>query len=228
MGGGQPREIAYADQRHASCCREPSMRATVKICVFVMLASFVVACDGGGEGGLLGGDVVGSWRLLPNAADDDPPPAIADRHVLEFAADGTYIERERGDMSTGTYQLDAGTLVITEDDREGFFALPYRASGNRLVLGALVPEGGADGIVGTWVGSSRSDEERIDVTLELSADASARIAYDFQVQQDEVFEGSWRAVGNDVEIVVMPQENFTFRFHVTLVEGVLGTAYERI
>ena len=195
----------------------------------VLLVAFLAAC-GNGEDSLLGGDPTGTWRQLPNVADDDPPDPVEERHLLEFAADGTFIERDgvADEASFGSWRTEGGNLVLTEDGETGSFSLPYRASADTFVLGALTPTGSTDGLVGTWSATTDQSSELVIVTMDLRADMTATIAYDRETMPDESYDGTWTAVGNDARITVMPEENFTITTQVTLVDGVLGNPYERI
>jgi hypothetical protein len=196
----------------------------------VLLVAFLLAACGNGEGSLLGGDPTGRWRQVPNLADDDPPDPVEERHLLELAADGTFIERDgtADEPAFGTWRTEGGQLVLTEDGETGTFSLPYRASGNTFVMGALTPTGSTDGLVGTWSATTDQSGELIIVTMDLRADMTMTIEYDRETMPDESYTGTWTAVGNDARLTFMPEENFTITTQVTLVEGVLGNPYERL
>ncbi len=190
-----------------------------------IFASVLAACGGGS--GLLGGDVVGQWRELPNATDDAPPP-VAERELFEFAADGTFVERagEQGDPSTGTFTTDGGQLTITEDDTGDTSSLPYLATSDRFVFGALVPDGTVDGFVGTWTAVTHSQDGDGMTTLVLDADATAHSESVFGTEV-QAFDGTWRSVGDDLELD-LDGDSITLTLRATLIDGVLGTAYERL
>ncbi|MEJ7600633.1 MAG: hypothetical protein WKG01_22190 [Kofleriaceae bacterium] len=173
----------------------------------------------------LGGDVVGTWRELPNATDDDPPE-IAERQLLEFTSSGTVIETENDVSEMSTYDAGDGMLTMTADDGASV-ALPYLATSNRLVIGALVPDGDQDGFVGTWTGNSSAAGESIDLTIKLDASMTAQVDYDRSVSEDDSYTGTWRAIGDDLEVTFMV-EVFTVHMRATRVGDALGTAYERL
>jgi len=187
---------------------------------------FVAATGCGADGNAsLGGDVVGSWRVLPNATQPDPDP-VAERQVLEFTDAGRYTETENGRVTMGSYTTDGGDLSFTEDGDTGAFVVPYLATAERFVMGALV--GPSDGLVGTWTGEATFGSDTAIVTIELAADSTAHLSYDHSTTDDESYDGTWSAIGDDVEITYMPQENFTVHTRETRVGNVLGTAYERL
>jgi len=209
--------------------RHGEMRPSIQISLFI--ASITAACAGG-DGPALGGDLVGTWRILPNATEADPPPPEAERHTIDLRADGTYTETEGGgdtqSTSTGSYTIDNGELTITEDGETDSFSLPYLARDDRFVLGALLPDGSGDSAADTWTGTSRAGTETTTLTAELRADNPAHLNYDNAVRADDVFDGTWRQVNSDVEITLMPESNVTIHVRASLVDGVLGTAYEKI
>ena len=204
------------------------MRPSIQLSLLFITSITAAACSGG-DGPTLGGDVVGTWRILPNATDDDPAPPEAERHTLELRGDGTYTETEGADEpNTGRYTTDNGELTVTEDGETDSFTLPYLARGDRFVLGALLPDGSGDSAADTWTGTSRIGTETTTLTAELRADNTAHLNYDNTVRADDVFDGTWRQVNSDVEITLMPEANVTLHIRATLVDGVLGTAYEKI
>ena len=188
-----------------------------------LLLLSLVACKD--DDPTLGGDVVGTWRELPHATDDDPPE-IAERHLLEFTSSGTAIETENGDSEMATYVADDGVLTITDEEGD-IVGLPYLATSSRLVMGALVPDGDPDGFVGTWSGTSSVGTGTMTITVDLDAAMTAQIEYDRSFDEDDSYAGTWRAVGDDLEIAFMV-EAITVRIRATRVGDVLGTAYERL
>lgn len=197
----------------------------------IPLAFLTVACGSGDGSPLLGGDPVGRWRELPNAADPEPPP-VEQRDLLEFAADGTFIARTgAGVESTGTWDSYDGLLVITEDG-DASVGVPYHASADRLLLVALVPAGAVEGVIGTWTATADGVEEgqpsTVVTTLVLRSDNTASMRFDRELGEDEAFDATWSNVGSDFRIEFLPSENFIFDLNLSLVDGVLGSPYERL
>lgn len=192
----------------------------------LLLISLAAACDGGGDGSLLGGDPVGQWRELPNATDDDPPEPVAERQVLEFTADGIW--NEVGDPDErGTWEVDGGNLILTEEGFTGSFTVPFRARGDRFVISALIPDGAVDSFIGDWTGSVIGEDGPLTFTLTLNADMTATTFTDRGIEQ-ETRNGTWRNVGDDIVVTTMPQPNLTLNMRLSLVGGVLGSPYERL
>lgn len=206
---------------------------TLALAALLPLALLTVACSGD-DGPPLGGDVVGQWRELPNATDDDPPPAIDERAILTFFADGTVTRASNaGDIpEPATYEVSGGELTLHTTDGEGTThtsTMPYFASDTRFVLGALIPAGEVDGLVGTWTGTVTNDDVVRTLNIELRADNTATYNSDSSVDENDVtFTGTWRSVGDDLELVLVPEENVTLHLRATRVGSALGSAYERI
>ena len=196
---------------------------------FAILLLGFTGCIGDGDASTLGGDIVGRWRILPNTAADDPPDPIADRQVLQFNADNSYTESENGRTTTGSYTIENGELeLLGQDETEGV-RVPYLATNDRFVFGVLLrPEGSADDFVGTWTATIGTPEDVSTLTIDLAADLTSQVEYDDAARAGQVYDGTWRAVNDDLEVEYMPQENFTVHIRATRVAGVLGTAYERI
>lgn len=196
--------------------------------LFVLIPLAACTDDGDAASPTLGGDVVGRWRALPNATDSAPAPAPEDRHLVEFKDDGSYTDMYGPDLWTGRYQIDAGDIALTEDGETSTIVLPFRATEDWFVLGALMPSGAADGAAGTWIGSADDGYQRMDLTLALQADATATADYDYEKDDDLHLEGAWRQIGDDVEAIMTYDGIYTVRFKMRLCEGVLGTVYERL
>lgn len=208
------------------------MRTSIASLALLPLA-FLVACgDDGGGAGTLGGDVVGAWRELPNATDDDPPAAVGDRPVWTFGADGSMSLVTPDETETGSYTLDGGdlTLLPAGGGTDDALIVPYRATGDRLVLGAFLPVGDADGMVGTWTARVTSQGEPRDITLTIRADMTTTYAADgvSATAEDYSYDGTWRAIGDDLELLLMPQPNFTLHMRASLVDGVIGSPHEKL
>jgi hypothetical protein len=197
------------------------------------VASVAVACGGSDGSDLLGGDVTGTWRLVPNLADDDPPEPVEDRFTMEFAADGSYTETENGRVNSGTWSTADGQLSLIEDGETEAFSLPYHAGATRMMFGALVPAGDVDGPFGSWTATipdfnEEGERGEVTTTFELRADTTATISYDRTVDEDETYEGTWTRVGDDFRITVMPADNFTVNMHMSFADGLMGTVLEKI
>jgi hypothetical protein len=192
------------------------------------LALLTVACSGD-DGPPLGGDVEGSWRQIPNATDDDPPPPVADRDVITFHADGTMAMVSPDGTQSGTYTVSGGELTLVQVDGTTTHTttLPYRATDTTFVFGALVPAGETDGLVGAWTGQSIADGVTRSIDLTLRADMTATYAA-IGGEEPINYTGTWRAIGDDLEILVMPDPNLTIHMRARLVDGVLGAPYEKI
>jgi hypothetical protein len=229
FGGRQVADISPAP-RGTSIAEGRRMLRTLSL---FFVASVAVACGGGDGSDLLGGDVTGTWRAVPNQADDDPPEPVEDRFTMEFAADGTYTETESGRVNSGTWSTADGQLSLTEDGDTEAFTLPYHAGATRMVFGALVPAGDVDGPFGSWTATlpdSNEEGERGEVTTtyEIRSDNTATISFDRTVDEDESYDGTWTRVGDDFRITVEPQENFTVNVHMSFADGLMGTLLEKI
>ena len=203
------------------------MRLTI-LTALIPLALFTVACSGD-DGPPLGGDVEGSWRAIPNATDDDPPPPVAERDVFTFNADGTMALVTPSGTQPGTYTVSGGDLALTmvQGGDSHTTTFPYRATDTRFVLGALVPAGETDGMVGAWTGASTADGVLRTIDVTLNRDMTAHYVSTGGDQPLD-FTGTWRAIGGDLEILLMPEPNVTVHIHAALVDGVLGSPFEKI
>lgn len=191
----------------------------------------LLAC--GGDPGP-GGDLGGSWRELPYASDDTPDP-IDQRTVWTFNDDGTY---ERGAAGAtpevGRYEVDGADVTIIQQDDAGTehrYTVTYYASDDRLLLGVLEPDGGADGVVGSWRGHVDNDGTGLDVHLDVAADHTGHIEY-VTADQTTVYDGTWTQTGDELVLTFEVDDNgstFTLTTHAVLIDGLLGgPALERL
>jgi len=91
----------------------------------------------------------------------------------------------------------------------------------------LRPEGPTDGFVGTWTTTIGAGEDVTMLKIDLATDLTSHVLYDHATGPDEIYDGTWRAVNDDL-YTTSTQENFTVHIRATRVAGVLGTAYERL
>lgn len=209
----------------------------VKISALVLAALAATGCPSSDEPSL-GGDVVGRWRTLPNAAADDPQ---ADPAVTEFRADGTYEVTGGAGPDTGTWEVDGDLITVTSDEAGlvGPIAYSFQATADRLRLPAYTPEGDHDGFVGTWHNTvnltvtweGQTSTALGEGTLAIRADGTASQRYDVEVvgapeqpPPPEEDEGTWRAVGDDIVITLDSELVLPLR----LEDGVLAPTAERI
>lgn len=212
----------------------------VKISALVLAALAATGCPSSDDP-VLGGDVVGRWRQLPNAASEP----LADPAVTEFRADGTY-EVTGGEYSdTGTWEVD-GELITMTTDKAGLLGpleVSFRATPDRLQMPAHIPDGDADGFVGTWRSTGnvtvtwegQTAMALGEATLAIRADGTASQRHAVEVVGSTEpppppveHDGTWRAVGDDIVITLDPETDDEFVLPLRLEDGVLGATAERI
>jgi hypothetical protein len=188
--------------------------------------------DGGDGPSLLGGDLIGRWRALPSATS--PPPApVGDRYTIAFAADGTLTEGTFDDPTPerGAYELDAdgGHVTITRElSAAEPVTFPFHAGLDRLVLNALLPGGANEGLVGGWTGTWTFAGAELEAAVTLRRDATASVARYNPSAPQEVYDTTWRSVGDDVYVERGAVGGGPSPMTLTLIDHVLGGGFERV
>jgi hypothetical protein len=189
------------------------------------LSLTLVACGGDDDA------IVGAWRALPNAFDDEPP-SVADRQHWEFKDDGTITARDSDETVTGTYTLEGDRLrlVITEDGDTSTIESMVVVTGDRLMFGALTPEGAVDGAVGRWSGYLSIDGSAVELTMDLRADRTGDFTQVEGTAAPETYTGTWEEQGEALRYSFEPEPNFTVNYQLFRVgeEGIGGPLFERI
>lgn len=176
--------------------------------------------------------IVGAWRELPNAFDDEPP-TIAEREGWQFKDDGTVMLTGDGDDTAGTYTLDGDRLSITvpEDDGDtSSVSATVVITENRLLFGALTPSGDVDGAVGSWVGDVAFDGRVATMEMELRADGTGDFTRREGTEDPEEYSGTWTEQGESLRFSFQPEPDFTVNFRLFRVgeEGLGGPLFEKL
>lgn len=199
----------------------------------VLSSSLVLAAACGGDPGNDPDQLVGTWREIPSLVDGDVP--LEERDRLIVGADGSYQVVEPDGVQTGTYTADDRDITLSEGGET--ITMQYVVTDDRLLVGALTPDGDVDGLVGTWAGTAQRGDEHISLVLELRADETARYERDSSDPTgdgDEVLEGTWRRDGGDLvttyEIPSQSGGTITVNLHMQEIPGrALGSPlFERI
>lgn len=190
----------------------------------VAVALFLVAVTACGSQDVLGGDVTGKWRALPNATAEQPTPP-AERDQLEFGADGGYSATIQGIPVAGTYATTDGELALTVNGNTT--RTSYAAGSDRFVLAAYAPVGAVDGMVGLWSNTLEAGDQLLVTDLDVRADGTASYIEHHTEGQAAERSGSWRAIGDDLELE-LGVEPSVLHIRKTLALGVLGDPYERM
>lgn len=174
--------------------------------------------------------LIGSWRELPNAASSDPKTA-AELELWAFNADATFAMDADPFHTRGTYTLTGDELsIITGLASDPYiYVTPFRVTATHLVLGVMTPVGTPTGVVGTWTGRTVTDGVGLTLTITLAADHTLEYIAD---SDDPDFDlnrrGTWRAVGDDLELLVALSQSSSYNLFVTHHDGVLGELLERL
>lgn len=174
--------------------------------------------------------IVASWREMPNALDEDPTP-VEDREGWVFREDGTMSVTEGDDVLTGTYTLDGDRLKMTvvEGGERDTIESTVVLTDERLLFGALTPDGDVDGAVGNWSGDVVVGEDRIALTMKLRADGTGDYSFAENGEQPAVYTGTWREQGEALAFTFVPEPDFTVTFRLFRVgeEGLGGPLFEK-
>jgi hypothetical protein len=197
-------------------------RLSILACSCLLLAAG--AC-GGEEGPPASEKLVGIWTDCDDGS-----------YSFSFGQNGEFGFNDPNDEVIGTYAAD-DTLITANgtdniDGTRGSYDFTYYISQDeeQLVLGAAFPVGEHDGMVGTWVGTSRltlPDTGEVmggERTLELRDDGTGTLTM-HDPAGDEVFEGTWGpdAEHGDTAFSYQPQPSVTYNVHFSLIDdAVLG------
>ncbi len=112
-------------------------------CLAVVLLFSMAACGGDESRAPLTVEaegLVGTWELRTEEST----------HSYHFAADGSYTEKRSGSeiSSKGSWKVEETLLKL--ESKEGKLTTSFHRDGNRLILGAFLPQGKVDGVFGTW------------------------------------------------------------------------------
>lgn len=188
-------------------------------CALLILAVTTAACGGAGDDA---GSLVGRWDLH----DDETGELEA---AYAFEADGSYRFREYGEGAethAGTYETDGGLLLFDGTDDEGTHLaaeVSYFADDERLILGALLPDGDVDGPVGRWSGSLRVESDGevttdLESSYQLADDGGATVTSRTGSRSETIDDATW--VEEEGEIVVSFElSGITVNVHMVLIEG---------
>lgn len=195
----------------------------------LILAALAPACGGASDPS---DALVGRWELH----DDDTGELES---IYDFEGDGSFAFREYGEgaeSNRGTYRTEEGLLLLEGTDQDGAHLLgevSYFADDQRLMLGALLPEGPVAGPVGRWSGRVRIEsdgEVAIDAesTYRLEEGGAATIEAR-SGSQSETRDGSWAEEEGEV-VVSFESSGVDLNIHLELIEGeALGSpVYQRV
>jgi hypothetical protein len=146
--------------------------------------------------------LIGTWRELPSQNDGDVP--TAKRAVLTVTDDMMSIVHADGSSELAAYTADDETLSVSGTASGKTFSQtgPYLVTRDRLLVGAILPTGRTDGVVGSWHADLVLDAEHVALDLELRADNTVHYDRESTTRAAEIFEGTWTAVGDDVKLTI--------------------------
>jgi hypothetical protein len=128
--------------------------------------------------------LIGAWRYIPRSSETP----VDERQVLEFDAEGRYSIRGPHDAESGTFNLE-GNDVTLRSSTGGWVTTGYAVTADRLIVDALFPADGTDGLVGTWIGTQSSDQTTSLIELSLRADGTAHLGQTGSFSDD--VEATW-------------------------------------
>ena len=168
------------------------MRGLVSCSIIVFLAG----CPVDGTVMNQGSDpdaLVGTWREVPPAFVSKQPD------MLTIKADRSYVLEKTTGAEVGTYEADE--LTVTIRSRIGTVqhstTQNYVLDHDQLLIGALLPEGETDGVVGTWHGDASLDLAVVATDLDVRADGTLHHARDSSADGHEAADGTWRLEAGD-------------------------------
>lgn len=201
----------------------------LKRCAILILATVTPACGGAGDPS---DALVGRWELH----DDETGELEAN---YDFDEDGGYAFREYGEgaeNNRGTYEADDSLLTLEGTDEEGsqlVGRVTYFADDERLMLGALLPDGGVDGPVGRWSGSvyvESDGEVAIDAesSYQLAADGGATIEARSGSRTETIGDATWVDEAGEI-VVSFESSGVNVNIHMVLIDdAALGSPiYQR-
>jgi hypothetical protein len=167
--------------------------------------------------------LVGRWEL-----HDDETGELESNYA--FDEEGGYAFREYGEGAEdnrGTYEADDGLLTMEGTDGDGNQVLgrvSYFADDERLILGALLPDGDVDGPVGRWSGSvhvESNGEVAIDAesSYELSTGGGATITARNGSSSQTIDDATWVDEAGEIVVSFEADGGITVNIHMVLVEG---------
>jgi hypothetical protein len=175
--------------------------------------------------------IVATWRELPNAFDEEPTPE-AERATWTFGEDGIVTHVENGDTETATYTIDGDRLTLSISDADETIVVETRIvlTDDRLVYGALFPDGEVDGPVGQWHATSKANEDVIDTRLIMRADRTAVLSQKLGDDPETVFDtGTWEQQGDSMRLVFTTGSGSTLTTRMHLLDGeAVGSMLERL
>jgi hypothetical protein len=189
------------------------MRAVLGL---ALLSVTVMTGCPGDDGGSDPDDLVGTWQEVQTALGDP-----SERETLVVNADGTYARSDTtGPLDTGSYDADSHRVTIhaTANGESHEIDQGYLIDGDQLAFGTLVPDGTADGLVGTWHGEYVQDSESIVVDIDLGASGSATYHANSTEEGEIDFTGTWEEQGSDV-VIVLAADGSTISLHAKFIAG---------
>lgn len=175
--------------------------------------------------------VVGSWRAHANAFDTGAP-AVGDRHVLTFLADGTVVAGGVGAAAPGTYTVSGDRLTVVtprQDASPDSRTTRFYATDTRLVLDVMTSGDAGDGLIGTWHGAVVHNGSTLATTVTLRGDRTGRFeSHDSVTGGAIAIEARWRQQGDDIVVEATISPDQFVEFYATRVDGVIGTPYDRL
>ena len=166
------------------------MRGPVS-CLFIAV---LAGCPGDASDGASDpDDLVGTWREVPMSNVTAQP----DRFTIK--ADHTYVLTHTTAADVGTYDADDLTITIRSDIGTVHHAtsLNYVIDSDQLLLGALLPVGDTDGVIGSWHGDESQDLEVVKIALDVRADGTVHYTFDSSVAGHDAADGAWRIEAGD-------------------------------
>lgn len=126
-------------------------------------------------------ELAGTWRELP------PFPTDVDkRTLLTLAPNYTYSEKSEAGVKNGTWSVTTDGLLEIGATESTYYHGP-----DRLMVGALLPNGTVDGVVGEWKGSYRYSSGTLSQnTMLFRADSTVTFTRVFPTMTS-VFEANW-------------------------------------
>jgi hypothetical protein len=136
---------------------------------------------------------VGTWREVLTSNVSKQPD------MLTIKADRSYVLQRATGPDVGTYEADDLTVTINSETGTVSHSTSqnYVIDGDQLLIGALLPVGASDGVVGRWHGDASADLAVVTVDLDVRADGTLHHARDSSADGHEAADGTWRLEAGD-------------------------------
>lgn len=203
--------------------------------VSALLAYAGIASCGSGFGAATG-PILGTWERK------NTDGSVRDRWV--FKADGTFTFDElsnppaQQDHVSGRFGVSGQTLngqgTNSKDGKSATMRVTYFANADKMCVGALLPQGSLNGVVGTWFGeqtSTVSDGTQVTtgIRVQVRGDQTATVTITGATAAAGAREATWEDKGGGVYKVRFGSGTITISQEYTLLDGkaLCDTVYDR-